>query len=94
MTFTEAKFRGDRIKPDYPSTLRAQGVEADVEVLVFDRRDRQGDVGEDPARVALPRVQRGRRKAALAQEWEPMTRNGEPMPSTKKYSYRFRLTDD
>jgi TonB family protein len=34
------------------------------------------------------------KKAALAQEWEPATRNGEAMPSTKKYSYRFRITDE
>jgi TonB family protein len=94
VTFTEAKFRGERLKPDYPPTLRAQGVEADVEVLVF-----IGATGKVPSVKILrespyPEFNEAAKKAALAQEWEPMTRNGEPMPSTKKYSYRFRLTDD
>jgi TonB family protein len=94
VTFGEAKYRGNAVKPDYPPTLKAQGVEADVEVLVF--IDAAGKVTmvkilhESP----YPEFNEAARKAALAQEWEPATRNGEPMPSTKKYSYRFRLTDD
>lgn len=94
VTFTEAKYRGHPPKPDYPPTLKAQGVEADVEVLVF--IDGTGKVTmvkilhESP----YPEFNDAAKKAALATEWEPATRNGEPMPSTKKYSYRFRLTDD
>jgi TonB family protein len=94
VTFTEAKYRGPQVKPPYPQTLKAQGIESDVEVLVF--IDTQGKVTmvkilhESP----YPEFNEAARKAALAQEWEPATRNGEPMASTKKYSYRFRLTDD
>ena len=94
VTFGEAKYRGHAVKPDYPPTLKAQGVEADVEVLVF--IDAAGKVTmvkilhESP----YPDFNEAAKKAALAQEWEPATRNGDPMPSTKKYSYRFRLTDD
>jgi protein TonB len=94
VTFTEAKYRGEPRKPEYPPTLKAQGVEADVEVLVF--IDGTGKVTmvkilhESP----YPEFNEAAKKAALAQEWEPATRNGEPMSSTKKYSYRFRLTDD
>jgi|WetSurMetagenome_2_1015567.scaffolds.fasta_scaffold206684_2 TonB family protein len=94
VTFGEAKYRGHAVKPDYPPTLKAQGVEADVEVLVF--IDAAGKVTmvkilhESP----YPDFNEAAKKAALAQEWEPATRNDEPMPSTKKYSYRFRLTDD
>lgn len=94
VTFTEAKYRGQQVKPPYPQTLKAQGVESDVEVLVF--IDAQGKVTmvkilrESP----YPEFNEAARKAALEQEWEPATRNGEPMASTKKYSYRFRLTDD
>lgn len=94
VTFTEAKYRGIPPKPDYPPTLKAQGVEADVEVLVF--IDGAGKVTmvkilrESP----YPEFNEAAKKAALATEWEPATRNGEAMPSTKKYSYRFRLTDD
>ena len=94
VTFTEAKYRGEVRKPPYPPTLKAQGVESDVEVLVF--IDATGKVTmvkllhESP----YPEFNEAARKAALAQEWEPASRNGEPMASTKKYSYRFRLTDD
>jgi TonB family protein len=94
VTFTEAKYRGAQIKPDFPPTLKAQGVESDVEVLVF--IDATGKVTavkllhESP----YPEFNEAAKKAAMAQPWEPAARNGEPMASTKKYSYRFRLTDD
>jgi protein TonB len=94
VTFGEAKYRGSQIKPPFPPTLKAQGVESDVEVLVF--IDATGKVTmvkilhESP----YPEFNDAAKKAALAQQWEPATRNGEPMTSTKKYSYRFRLTDD
>jgi TonB family protein len=94
VTFTEAKFRGDRLKPDYPPTLRAQGVEADVEVLVFIAATGKVTSVKILHESPYPEFNEAAKKAALAQEWEPMTRNGEPMASTKKYSYRFRLTDD
>lgn len=93
VTFTEAKWRGAQIKPEFPPTLKAQGVESDVDVLVF--IDATGKVTnvkilrESP----YPEFNDAAKKAALAQAWEPATRNGEPMPSTKKYAYRFRLTD-
>jgi TonB family protein len=94
VTYTEAKYKGAQVKPDYPPTLKAQGVESDVEVLVF--IDATGKVTnvkilhESP----YPEFNEAAKKAALAQEWEPSTRNGEPMSSTKKYSYRFRITDE
>jgi periplasmic protein TonB len=94
VTYTEAKYRGTQVKPDFPPTLKAQGVESDVEVLVF--IDATGKVTnvkllhESP----YPEFNEAAKRAALAQEWEPSTRNGEPMASTKKYSYRFRITDE
>jgi protein TonB len=94
VTYTDAKYRGPQVKPDFPPTLKAQGVESDVDVLVF--IDATGKVTnvkilrESP----YPEFNEAAKKAALAQPWEPATRNGEPMSSTKKYSYRFRLTDE
>jgi TonB family protein len=94
VTFGEAKYRGSQVKPDFPPTLKAQGLESDVEVLVF--IDATGKVTmvkilhESP----YPEFNEAAKKAALAQAWEPATRNGEPMASTKKYSYRFRITDE
>jgi TonB family protein len=94
VTYTEAKVRGKQVKPDYPPTLKAQGIESDVEVLVF--IDATGKVTnvkllhESP----YPAFNDEASKAAYAQAWEPALRNDEPMPSTKKYSYRFRITDE
>lgn len=94
VTYTDAKYRGPQLKPDYPQTLKAQGVEGDVDVLVF--IDATGKVTnvkilrESP----YPEFNEAAKKTALAQTWEPSTRNGEPMASTKKYSYRFRITDE
>jgi periplasmic protein TonB len=94
VTFTEAKYRGGARKPDYPPTLKAQGVEADVEVLVFIDATGKVTMVKILRESPYPEFNEAARKAALAQEWEPATRNGEAMASTKKYSYRFRLTDD
>ena len=94
VTFTEAKWRGSQIKPDFPPTLKAQGVESDVEVLVFINAAGKVTSVKILHESPYPEFNEAAKKAALAQEWEPMTRNGEPMPSTKKYNYRFRLTDD
>jgi TonB family protein len=94
VTFTESKYRGTQVKPEFPATLKAQGIESDVELLVF--IDATGKVTtvkilhESP----YPEFNEAAKKAAMAQPWEPATRSGEAMPSTKKYSYRFRLTDD
>jgi TonB family protein len=94
VTYGEAKYRGKQIKPEFPPTLKAQGIESDVEVLVF--IDATGKVTnvkilhESP----YPEFNEAAKKAALAQEWEPATRNDEAMSSTKKYSYRFRITDE
>ncbi len=93
VTYTDAKYRGIQIKPDFPPTLKAQGIEGDVDVLVF--IDATGKVTnvkllrESP----YPEFNEAAKKAALAQPWDPATRNGEPMASTKKYAYRFRITD-
>jgi TonB family protein len=94
VTYTDAKYRGNQVKPDYPPTLKAQGIEGDVDVLVF--IDASGKVTnvkilrESP----YPEFNEAAKKAALEQPWEPAARNGEPMASTKKYSYRFRITDE
>jgi len=93
VTFTEAKYR-KQVKPDFPATLKAQGVEADVEVLVFIDATGKVTAAKILHESPYPEFNESAKKAALATEWEPATRNGDPMASTKKYTYRFRLTDD
>jgi protein TonB len=94
VTYSDAKYRGVQIKPDYPPTLKAQGIEGDVDVLVF--IDATGKVTNVKIlrESTYPEFNEAAKKAALAQAWEPATRNGEPMASTKKYAYRFRITDE
>lgn len=93
VTFTEAKYR-KQVKPDFPPTLKAQGVEADVEVLVFIDATGKVTAVKILHEAPYPEFNESAKKAALATEWEPATRNSDPMASTKKYTYRFRLTDD
>jgi TonB family protein len=81
-------------KPPYPSTLKSQGLEADVMVMVS--LDATGKVRS--ARVIkespYPEFNEAARKAALAEEFEPATRDGAPIPYSLSYTYRFRLEDE
>jgi TonB family protein len=93
VTFTQPKVR-KRVEPAYPSTLKTQGVEADVVVLVA--IDAEGKVTkvqilkESP----YPEFNQAARQAALADEFDPATRNGEPIPYSLKYTISFRLKDE
>jgi protein TonB len=93
VTFTQPKVR-KRVEPAYPSTLKTQGVEADVVVLVA--IDTEGKVTkvqilkESP----YPEFNQAAKQAALADEFEPATRNGEPISYSLKYTISFRLKDE
>ena len=92
--YTDAQKVDPVTYPGYPSRLRAKGVEADVEVFVL--IDASGKVSQ--AKIfhgsQYPELNEAATRAALAQRWIPATRDGQPISSAKKYSYRFRLTDD
>jgi protein TonB len=80
--------------PPYPATLKAQGVEADVTVMV--RLDAEGKVEnvkvikESP----YPEFNEAARVHALAEEYEPATRDGVPIPYSLSFTYRFRLQEE
>jgi TonB family protein len=90
--FKQAKRKKD-VKPDFPPTLKAQGIEGDVPVIVW--IDVEGKVTsvkilkESP----YPEFNEAAKKAAMADEFEPATRNGVPTPTTLKYNVSFRLVD-
>ncbi len=90
--FKQAKRKKD-VKPEFPPTLKAQGIEGDVPVIVW--IDTEGKVTsvkilkESP----YPEFNEAAKKAALADEFEPATRNGVPTPTTLKYNVSFRLVD-
>jgi TonB family protein len=80
-------------KPDYPPQLKAQGIETDVVVKVS--IDETGKVTavtiikESP----YPEANEAAKKSALADEFEPATRDGVPVPDTITYRVTFRLED-
>jgi protein TonB len=78
-------------EPPYPPAYRSQGLEADVTVLVT--LDGAGKVTAvkviKPA--AFPDFDEAARRAALAEEFEPATRDGVPVPTSLSFTYHFRL---
>lgn len=92
VVFKQAKRKKD-VRPEFPPTLKAQGIEGDVPVIVW--IDVEGKVTsvkilkESP----YPEFNEAAKKAAMADEFEPATRNGVPTPTTLKYNVSFRLVD-
>ncbi len=84
----------DKRKPLYPPTLKSQGIEADIWVVVS--IDTNGKVTS--AKVLkpspYPEFDEAALTAAKVQEWEPATRDGVPMPYQTSFQYRFRLEDE
>ena len=80
-------------EPNYPATLKSQGIEGDVPVLVS--IDTTGKVASvkilKPS--PYPEFNEAARAAALAEDYDPATRDGVPMPMTISFTYRFRLED-
>jgi protein TonB len=78
-------------RPVYPDLLRAQGIEADVELLVS--IDADGRVVAvkviRPSRWA--ELDRAAREAAWRDRYAPATRNGLPLAYTLAFTTRFRL---
>jgi protein TonB len=78
-------------EPPYPEILKAQGIEADVTVLV--------KLGPDGAVLAVtivkgsgyPELDQAARTAAQGEAFEPATRDGVAVPYTLSFTYRFRL---
>ena len=93
VTFTQPKIRR-RVAPTYPATLKTQGVEADVVVLVA--IDTEGKVTKVQLlkEATYPEFNDAARKAAMADAFDPATRNGEPIPYSVKYTISFRLKDE
>ncbi|MBK6689042.1 MAG: energy transducer TonB [Deltaproteobacteria bacterium] len=85
--------RKSPVKPGYPETLKAQGLEADVTVEVV--LDTRGKV--KTARVIAPSPYPEFNEAALAsaktEEFSPAERDGQPIEFTLTFTVRFRLTD-
>lgn len=78
----------------YPSTLKAQGIEADVKVsLAIDATGKVTAV-KILTPAAFPEFNEAARTAGLAEEFEPALRDGSPIPYSLPFTYRFRLEDE
>lgn len=78
---------------DYPETLKSQGIESQVTVQV--EIDVRGQV--TGMRIVkgsgYPLLDESAKKAALLEEFEPATRDGQSIPYTLSFTYRFRLEE-
>jgi protein TonB len=93
ITYTMPRRRAPS-KPAYPETLKAQGIEADVPVMVsLDASGRVTSV-KVVKPSPYPELNEAARRAAAAEEFEPATRDGVPIPYTLGFTYRFRLEDE
>jgi len=75
----------------YPPTLKTQGIEADIPVLLF--LDENGRVVNVKILEAsqYPELNEAVRRTAMSEEFESATRDGVPMACSIKFTYRFRL---
>ncbi len=85
--------RKGTVEPQYPSLLKAQGIEGDTTVLV--RISETGEILD--VKVVKGSGQKAFDDAALVaakkERFEPALRNGAPIPYTLKYTYRFQIKD-
>jgi protein TonB len=81
-------------KPPYPTTLKSQGIEADVTVLVTISAEGKVTSVKLIKEAPYPEFNQAARQAALDEEFEPAARDGVPIPYTLSFTYRFRLEDE
>jgi protein TonB len=93
ITYTMPKRRSPS-KPPYPETLKAQGIEADVPVMVHIDADGKVTSVKVVKPSPYPEFNESARRAAAAEEFEPATRDGVPIPYTLSFTYRFRLEEE
>ena len=91
--YVQPKRKNPNLKPDYPSVLRSQGIEADVTLLVY--IDETGSVTRVKivGKVLYPEFGQSARKFALQHKYEPATRDGIPRSDVLNFTVHFRIED-
>ena len=92
VVFAQAK-RKKEVKPEFPPTLKTQGIEGDVPVIVWVNEAGKVTAVKILKESPYPEFNEAAKKAAMADEFEPATRNGVPTATTLKYNVSFRLVD-
>jgi periplasmic protein TonB len=80
-------------RPEFPAALKAQGVEGDVTVRV--------DIAASGAVTSVtivrssgyPAFDEAAKRAAASERFAPAIRDGNPLPFSLSYAYRFRIED-
>jgi protein TonB len=80
-------------RPEFPAALKAQGIEGDVTVRV--------DIAASGAVTSVtivsssgyPAFDDAAKRAAASERFAPAIRDGNPVPFSLSYSYRFRIED-
>jgi protein TonB len=80
-------------RPEFPAALKAQGVEGDVTVRV--------DIAASGVVTSVtivrssgyPAFDEAAKRAAASERFAPAIRDGNPVPFSLSYSYRFRIED-
>jgi protein TonB len=80
-------------RPEFPAALKAQGIEGDVTVRV--------DIAASGAVTSVtivrssghPAFDEAAKRAAASERFAPAVRDGNPVPFSLSYSYRFRIED-
>lgn len=85
--------RKKEIKPDFPPTLKAQGIEGDVPVIVWVNEEGKVTSVKILKESPYPEFNEAAKKSAMNDDYEPATRNGVPIPYTLKFNVSFRLVD-
>jgi periplasmic protein TonB len=80
-------------KPEYPSALRTQGIEADVVLAVVIAVDGTVKTIEVVKGPAAPEFAAAAVAAAKIERYEPATKDGVPIEQMITFTVRFRLTD-
>ena len=79
--------------PPYPETLKSQGIEADVTVMISIDADGKVTSVKIIRPSEYPEFNELAKKTALGEEYEPATKDGVPMPFTTSFTYRWRLDE-
>jgi TonB family protein len=80
-------------RPEYPAALKAQGLEGEVMVSVDIAATGRVTSVSIVQSSGEPAFDEAARRAALAEQFSPATRGGQPVAFTLSYSYRFRIKD-
>lgn len=81
------------IRPEFPATLKAQGMEGDVLVQVDIAVDGRVTTVAIVRSSGHPAFDEAAKRAAAGERFAPATRDGKPVAFTLTYSYRFRIED-